>query len=111
MGSFSYRDVHRDTEDQIIRYAIGDYVKRFKSGGSHRDSNLIHLKEIIEDKFEKQITVNKTALEALSGDAVERTKELRKEMDDLVAKKQSTMKQLDDNFQKYLDLIETTKRK
>lgn len=103
--------MHRDNEDQIIRYAIGDYIKRFKSGGSHRDSNLIHLKEIIEDKFEKQITVNKTALEALSGDAVERTKELRKEMDDLVTKKQSTMKQLDDNFQKYLDLIETTKRK
>jgi hypothetical protein len=111
VSSFSYRDLHRDTEDQIIRYAIGDYIKRFKSGGSHRDSNLIHLKEIIEEKFEKQITVNKNALKDSSGNVVERTKELTRQMDDLVAKKQSTMQQLDDNFQKYLDLIETTKRK
>ncbi|MFI5449112.1 MAG: hypothetical protein ACHQ03_05015 [Candidatus Bathyarchaeia archaeon] len=48
----------------------------------------------------------------MSGNTVElRVKELREEIDDLAAKKQSTMKQLDDNFQKYLDLIEDTKRK
>jgi len=112
LSSFSYRDTRRDTDDQIIRYAIGDHIKGFKSGSSHRDSNFIHLKEIIEKRFEKQITVISDALKDLSGNTVElRAKELREEIDDLAAKKQSTMKQLDDNFQKYLDLIEDTKRK